>query len=194
MSTQARLPLPPPAPVKLTAGQVKEALRRRHPALWPGSTEVPGAWTCLEEFMDIDLLAFGVWAGARRVGYEVKISRSDYRRELRKPAKRWRAMLFCHQFYFAVPRDLLTDDEIEWQEPTSFDALDQEQLADAPTLWVPRDVGLVIVEPWGDSTRCRVVKDSPHMQPSYALHDRQLGELVRWASARPDPRHRWMAA
>lgn len=189
-AAQTRLALPQPAPAAMAAEEVKEALRRRHPAMWPGTDDTPGAWTCLEEYMNVDLLAFGVWAGARRVGYEVKVSRSDYRRELLRPGKKWRGMTFCHQFYFATPIHLLTDDELDWQEPGGFDPLDKDQLADAPTLWVPVDVGLLVVEPWGASSRCRVLKEAPHTEPTRVLDQREIGELVRWASARPDPRHR----
>jgi hypothetical protein len=60
----------------------------------------------------------------------------------------------------------------------------------APQLWVPRDVGLVEIEPWGASTRCRVAKEAPERESDLQLSQRNLGELVRWASARPDPRHR----
>jgi hypothetical protein len=108
----------------VNAAEVKEALRGRHPAL-DGHGFV-GAWTCLEEWMNIDLLAVSAWASVRpfpryaRVGYEVKVSRSDYKRELARPSKRAAAVAFCHEFYFAVPRGLLKPEEIAWTPPWGF--------------------------------------------------------------------------
>jgi hypothetical protein len=46
-------------------------------------------WALLEEVDRIDLLAIGCWrsTGYRWHGYEIKVSRSDWRRELAKPGK-----------------------------------------------------------------------------------------------------------
>lgn len=59
---------------------------------------------------------------------------------------------------------------------------------EAPTLWVPRDVGLVTVSASG----CQVVKKSPRRKdPKPIAAGRQrLNDLVRWVSHRPDRRHR----
>ena len=72
----------------------------------------------------IDLLAVSAWtkpkpARARfeRIGYEVKISRADYRRELLRPGKRALAVGLCHEFYFATPLGLLSDEEKAYVEP-----------------------------------------------------------------------------
>lgn len=48
-----------------------------------------GAWACIEEVEQIDLLAVGIWrsTGHRTRGFEVKVTRSDWLRELRKPGK-----------------------------------------------------------------------------------------------------------
>jgi hypothetical protein len=104
---------------------VLDALRKRYPAT---EANVPGGgpWTCLEEFRNIDLLAFAAWStptprvtGVTQpiVGHEVKVSRSDYRRELLKPTKRRRAVKRCNQFFFVVPKGLLTKEELAWVEP-----------------------------------------------------------------------------
>jgi hypothetical protein len=46
-------------------------------------------WACVEEVEGLDLLAVGLWrsTGHRRLGVEVKVSRGDWLRELRKPGK-----------------------------------------------------------------------------------------------------------
>lgn len=105
----------------MKAADVKEALRRRHPAF---DTGMVGQWTCIEEWDNIDLLAFNAWAssGPRYglVGYEIKVSRADYKRELLNPGKRAAGVSLCHDFYFAIPQGLLKDDEIDWKEPPGF--------------------------------------------------------------------------
>ena len=236
----------------MTAAEVKEALRARHPATQKlGAKTVPGVWTCVEEWQDIDLVAFSAYkhppTGAQRraayprVGYEVKVSRSDLRRELLSPGKRRRYLQLCHEFYLAVPAGLLRDDELAYVEPDwqpgDFERdgcpercrradhwMTKRELAaaglrpglhlgrgaaglplpeacgvcggrgyvngsvveqQAPYVWVPRDVGLVVVA----DGRCRVVRKSPVNLQVAELSGQLLGDLVRWASARPDPRH-----
>jgi len=99
----------------MTAGQVKDALRRHHPGHTAQS--MVGEWTCIEEWLGIDLLALSAWHDAHVIGYEVKVSRSDLRRELLAPWKREKAVASTTEFYFAVPAGLLTADELAWHEP-----------------------------------------------------------------------------
>lgn len=225
---------------------VKDALRRRHSAeQYMGSRLIQGAWTCIEEYRGIDLLAFSAHSSPAsgkvegvnypRVGYEVKISRSDYRRELLQPDKRMRNVEWCNAFYFAVPRGLLTADEIAFEEPeVGFDAFAREACQEPgcrkgkveallvgplpkwrgewrplvdyrctncggrgwtarslverewPTLWVPRDVGLIEV----DGRGCRVTRRSPVRKDVPGIDAGfHLADLIRWVSVRPDPRH-----
>lgn len=100
---------------KLTAEDVKAALRRRHPGDTTGT--MVGQWTCIEEWQGVDLLALNAWSKADVVGYEVKVSRSDMRGELLRPYKRAGAVAMTTEFYFAVPAGLLTAEEIAWEEP-----------------------------------------------------------------------------
>jgi hypothetical protein len=270
----------------MTAREVKDALRSRHPAL---RMRGPGEWTVIEEWERIDMLAWSAWSGFKRIGYEVKVSRSDYRSELLKPDKRVHAMALVHEFYFAVPKGLLTDDEIAYEEtlwddgdfkrvkcpakctkvgkkhehdrylprrgtlerarvpvpvvsrrPRYYDgdldwvraSAEREGLTtdeyvarevdrcvgdelkrhgwtqrlcrtcggkgyikgsrverEAPTLWVPNDVGLVEVDGRGCTVRRAASSQSPR-----DLTNRELADLVRWCSYRGDPRHRSAAA
>lgn len=48
----------------------------------------------------------------RTIGFEIKVSRSDFLKEIRDPDKRVMAMTLCDEFYFVTPKDLLTRDEI----------------------------------------------------------------------------------
>lgn len=263
----------------MTAREVKEALRGRHAAT--DDRGFLGPWTCLEEFAQIDFLAFSAWSSRKPpiVGYEVKVSRGDYRRELLKPSKRARAVAGCWEFYMATPAGLLKPEEKAWHEPEHFsdggafirercserprcrkperhehgmsgtegvdmrltgrvecievafgegacwikdtwkgkrgeeiDLDDRRQRfqvglhvnvwrpcrtcegrgylrksvveEEAPTLWVPRDVGLVEVRAEG---RVHTVRKAPRSEPTRELGP--IGAMVRWASFRPDPRH-----
>ena len=261
--------------IKLTAEQIKGALHRRHPAIREGGG--PGAWTTVEEWEGIDLMALSAWSSVKPpiVGYEIKVSRSDYRRELLKPAKRLWATQACWQFYLVTPKGLLTDEEKAFVQPEHFEgaAFTRERCPErcespargkwggdicvrrwgkwekvdaaygnvacryrlfsygppvqgeefdpsekplsaggprqawaicetcegrgymrksvveeeAPTLWVPPDVGLVEIEVRVDGLRCRAVRKAPEQPPSTPLGD--IGQLARWISFRPDPRH-----
>lgn len=259
----------------MNAVEVKAALRRRHPAT---SDMGLGPWTCLEEFASIDLLAFSAWSSKKPpiVGYEVKISRSDYRRELLNPGKRAQAVAGCWEFYMATPAGLLTDEEKEYIEPEHFEdggAFVRERCPakprcrkghserrryltpveeanrrlsghtvfvdvgfgdeacwvkdnwqakrgdiiapgahmhmprrmevwvpcatcegrgymrksvveeEAPTLWIPNDVGLIEIK----HDKCFVVRKAPRVKPTRSIGP--IGHMVRWASFRPDPRH-----
>lgn len=257
-------PLEPPAKLHpATAEDIKAALRKRHPGEHTGG--MVGQWTCIEEWLNIDLLALNAWAKADVIGYEVKISRSDLRRELLKPHKRADALARTTEFYLAVPEGLLTPEEIAYEEPewepedfkrtacpgvplfgrpltkwidhpyggrcSRANRYDRENRGkhvvsvpvpdiamentypphrtvtavcwtcggkgymaksrvelDAPTCWIPRDLGLVTVNARG----CRVVKASPKRKDPkpIAFSRKHLNDLVRWVSHRPDPRHR----
>lgn len=175
---------------RVTAEEVKDKLRRRHPATQQmGPAQIPGPWTCIEEWARIDLLALCATRGGGRVryavvGYEVKVDRSDYRSEINDPSKRAEAVACCHEFYFAVPRGLLHDYELPGK---------QSPLAPDSALYVPEDVGLVVV----DGRGCHVLKAAPlNREPEPIIGGLKgdgwnsgLNALIRWVSARPDPRH-----
>lgn len=221
----------------MTADDVKDALRGRH---YASAAQMPGPWTCIEEWQGIDLLAFSAWGSQgnyARVGYEVKVTRTDLRKELLRPGKRAANVAWCNEFYLAVPAGLLTAAELAWEEPEwpagSFSrhrcpnhrrgkcvedvpvpfvgpvyrwsseghgwtriacrvcggrGFLERSLAEriAPTLWIPRDVGLIVV----DGRGTHVVRRSPRRAEVPALSPRDLGQLVRYVSMRPDPRHR----
>ncbi len=61
---------------------------------------------------------------------------------------------------------------------------------EAPTLWIPRDVGLIEVGENG----ARVVKRAPTRKRVTQLSGQQLADILRWTSARPDPRHLELSA
>lgn len=63
----------------------------------------------------IDLLCVscGEWAGdGSRVGYEIKVSRSDFLSEMKKPEKYLEAMRYVNEFYYVVPEGLVQPSEV----------------------------------------------------------------------------------
>lgn len=195
-----------------TADEIKEALRRRH-----GCNRGNGEWVCVEEAFSgwatagggIDLLAIGAWQTAKAPGlpgagkaatypvvaYEVKVSRSDFRRELygvtpptrtRKhfdgstyewtdhrrarpgwPHKAQAALDASHYFMFAIPDGLLKPEEI----------IRREQPAKPGELWVPPEAGLVAV----NATGCHVVHPAPRRDEPKPLTRHAAAELIRHA-------------
>jgi hypothetical protein len=105
---------------------------------------------------NVDAWAINCFAsqGHRRVGYEVKVSRSDFTSELRQPAKTARSARFASEFYFACPNGLIKPAE------------------------VPDPYGLVYVKPNG---RSRMVKRSklPKTEPTWGLVGRLMRRLAQ---------------
>ena len=66
----------------------------------------------IEKF--IDMMAFNCWpsSGFRRIAFEIKTSRSDFLNELKKPEKRWLAMMYSHLFYYVVPKGVASEFDI----------------------------------------------------------------------------------
>lgn len=103
----------------ITAAVVKELLRLRH-------AEPVGAWAYFPEFTPgigyaspgvetrIDAWAMNVWPsnGYTTIAYEIKVSRSDFLRELKDPDKRAWALRFSDEFYFVAPRHLIHPKEL----------------------------------------------------------------------------------
>lgn len=99
-------------PVK--AHHVIELLRTRYAA---------PAWAFLEQVANgtgfaadrhVDAIAMGVWPsrGLELIGFEVKVSRNDWRRELRKPDKAEPIAARMDRFYVVAPADVVPRDEV----------------------------------------------------------------------------------
>lgn len=93
--------------LSMTADEIIRALRPAHP-------DLQGKWACYAEFQRIDFFAMACWPSLKfeRVGYEIKVSRADFRTEMRKPGKRLNALALCNRFYFAVPAGMVTPAEV----------------------------------------------------------------------------------
>lgn len=135
-------------PPRVTAGAVVDALIRwRHaPPRWAAFPELcvgdgPQAWAANRRFdlWAIDTFPSGHYA---RVGYEVKVSRSDWKAELAKPAKRTLCLLASNLMYVAAPPGIVRDGEL------------------------PLELGLVEVTPHaGGGLWCNEVVRAPWREP-----------------------------
>lgn len=62
----------------------------------------------------IDLFVMGLWPSSNfeKVSIEIKVTRSDFLSEMKKPLKRRPALSVSNKFYFATPKNLLKIEEI----------------------------------------------------------------------------------
>lgn len=83
-----------------------DLLRTKHP-------EASGKWGTVVEFCGIDFLAVALWQslGFAVYGYEIKISRGDWLRELRQPDKARESMARCDFWLLAAPPGVLKSTE-----------------------------------------------------------------------------------
>jgi hypothetical protein len=98
----------------LTAQEIIQALKRTHPA---------SHWACVTEMRSVGYKGEGrkidLWAlscatanGMIAHSYEVKVSRSDWLSELKKPLKRRMAMAISNQFWFVAPKGVIKPEEV----------------------------------------------------------------------------------
>ena len=72
-----------------------------------------------------DGLLVECWGENQRIGFEIKISRSDFLKEIKQPEKRKKLVDLTNRFYFVAPERMLNKEEI------------------------PEDCGLIEISPYG---------------------------------------------
>lgn len=118
-----------------TSAEFKTALERKFaPPAWTIAYEVRSA-VGFGKVRSADALALANWEsrGCRLLGFEIKISVSDLRRELADPTKAEEIARFCHGWSLVAPADVIAATE-----------------AEIPPHWgllVPRGAGLVQKRP-----------------------------------------------
>ncbi len=62
----------------------------------------------------IDGYAIAVWPSMqnKRIAYEIKVSRSDFMCEMKKPTKRRPALYFSNEFFFVAPKGMIKVEEL----------------------------------------------------------------------------------
>lgn len=83
--------------------------------------ERPGEWATFAELLEypvggqrIDFFAINCWhsKGYKAISYEIKVSRSDFLKELRQPYKRLYAERVSNECYFVAPKGLIKEGEL----------------------------------------------------------------------------------
>ena len=100
----------------MKAEDIYQALNTRHPAPeWvympqvrtrTGYSRTSGSDLDSERYLDAFAINCYHGKGYRRVGYEIKVSRSDWLRELEDPRKHAQGYFLCHEFWFALAPDI----------------------------------------------------------------------------------------
>jgi hypothetical protein len=101
--------------MKVTAEDLVKLIRQRYPVNRPDGYQ---KYVVLEQVADgtgmyqgrwIDVVVFDLWPskGLMRSAFEIKVSRSDFLRELQNPLKyKWATEAF-HEFWFVAPQDAI---------------------------------------------------------------------------------------
>lgn len=122
----------------MIAADIVALLKQKYQHGWIVITELRRSPGWVEE-RTIDVFVMHQWPseGFKRIGYEIKISKSDFHREIKKPQKRKSFREMSNEFYFIAPAGII----------------DAEK--------VPTDCGLIEVTPEGKLIK---VVDSPWLE------------------------------
>lgn len=76
----------------------------------------------------IDLFAISPNKANRAICFEIKVSRSDFKNDIKKEDKQTPARCFCNEFYYCTPKGLIKKEEIPvWAGLIEFDLEQQPQ-------------------------------------------------------------------
>lgn len=143
----------------ITAADVNAALRRQFNSDWIFIAELrngTGFKGGSNGYMDGFAINTFPSRGFERLAFEIKVSRSDFLAELRKPLKRKVALLYSNRFYFVAPPDIIKPADLppeaglyELQEPDPDRYLDNGK-----KMWNPhpeRWLKEIVPAPWRDT-------------------------------------------
>lgn len=97
-----------------TSPQITKLLHAKHHAPeWASFAELRNA-AGFSANRSFDFWTINTWPskGLKTIGYEIKVSRSDFARELENPRKRKALEEVCHECYFAAPKGLIDPREL----------------------------------------------------------------------------------
>jgi hypothetical protein len=113
MSEQADLLSPAKPPVALNTPHARDMLHKRYPS---------PEWALLEEVAPAtgggtryaDAVAVNLWQSRGHAvhGFEIKVSRSDWLRELKDPSKAEPVYRYCDYWWIVAPRGIVKDGEL----------------------------------------------------------------------------------
>ena len=104
----------------MDANDILAVLRVRHPprdwAFFPElrigtgyNKRLGDPW---EQRIDLWVMCFYPSRRLERIAYEIKVTRTDFRRELKHPGKRRAAMSLSNRFYFVAPEGVLWEGDM----------------------------------------------------------------------------------
>lgn len=131
-------------------------------------------WICIPEMRvgtgygktssrQIDLFAFNCYParGHKTIAYEVKVSRGDFLRDIKKPEKQRGARLYASEVYYAAPAGMLSVDEIPlWAGLIEIHIPDLEQPT-LPGILPPK------MRVWAE--KVRESANTPRLRPSWGF-------------------------
>lgn len=106
--------LPPSRPARYTAADVRAALMNRYRAPeWACFFEVANS-TGAGATRSADAIAMSLYPsrGLRLHGFEIKVSRSDWLRELKEPDKSVAIQRFCDHWWIVTPPEIVREEEL----------------------------------------------------------------------------------
>ena len=100
----------------MTESSICEAIKRKiHRRVWFEQMRIGvGYGENAERRIDLFGVAVEKSEQYARTAIEIKLSRSDFTREMRKPAKRQWVELHCNEHYFAAPEGMLKYDDLPY--------------------------------------------------------------------------------
>lgn len=113
MSEQADLLTPAKQPVLLNTAHARDMLHKRYPA---------GEWALLEEVAPAtgggtryaDAVAVNLWQSRGHAvhGFEIKVGRGDWLKELKDPSKAEPVYRYCDHWWIVAPKGIVKDGEL----------------------------------------------------------------------------------
>ncbi len=100
---------------KVTEARLVDALRDMHRGdAWGFLTQVPNATGFSDRVRTADALAMSLWPsrGLELHGFEIKVSRADWAKELRRAAKAEEIARFCDRWWVVAPSGVVRDGEL----------------------------------------------------------------------------------
>lgn len=142
----------------MTAINIIEALSKRYaPPEYAFLTEVRNSVGFQSKVRTADAMAMSLWPsrGLYMTGFEVKVSRADWKKELRSPEKAEELARYCKHWFVACPENLIPIDEV-------------------PSGW-----GLISV---GDGGKLKYLKPAPELpstqEPTWILFASLMRDVV----------------
>ena len=99
---------------KWTEAELTEMLRHRYSGhKWAFAAQVPNA-TGMKKTRTCDGIAMGLWPseGLHLHGFEVKVSRSDWRKEMQDVTKSSAFSVYCHYWWIVAPKEAVKLEEL----------------------------------------------------------------------------------